>query len=422
MSSRSAQDQKAAKHITLVLKGYPRLSETFIAQEILALEQRGYVIELVSLRHPTDTSRHPVHERIQAPVRYLPEYLHQEPKRVLLGLLHCMFKRDFKPAVKHFWRDLKRDRTRNRVRRFGQAMVLAKELKSDTDILYAHFMHTPASVTQYAAILCQKPWACSAHAKDIWTSPDWELEEKLDTMRWLATCTQANQQHLSSLASQPEKVNLVYHGIDSQRFAVAPERKGHPADGSDAKHPVRILSVGRAVEKKGYDNLLAALAKLPTEIHWRFDHIGGGSLLQKLEAQAKALGIADRVHWMGALPQPAVLDAYRNADIFVLASRVTGDGDRDGLPNVLMEAQTQGLCCLSTNISGIPELIESEQTGILVEPSDEQALAQQLARLSTNTELRLRLARAGQHKVRTVFDMHTGIDHLVELFGEPATP
>lgn len=404
------------KNITLVLKGYPRLSETFIAQEILALEQRGYNVHLVSLRHPTDKSTHPVHQKIQAPVLYLPEYLYQEPVRVLKGLLHCLLKRQLKVTLKHFWSDLKRDRTSNRVRRFGQAMVLARELPKNTDILYAHFLHTPASVTQYTAELCEQPWSCSAHAKDIWTSPEWDLSEKLDTMEWLATCTSANQQYLASLSSEPSKVNLVYHGIDSQRFAVPPDRHQNVADGSDANNPVRILSVGRAVEKKGYDNLLSALAKLPEDLHWRFDHIGGGPLLEGLNQQAKTLGISERVHWMGALPQPAVLDAYRSADIFALASRVTADGDRDGLPNVLMEAQTQGLCCLSTSISGIPELIESGETGLLVEPADEEALTEKLEQLSRDTELRLRLAQNGQSRVRSTFDMHTGIDQLCTLF------
>ena len=410
------------KNITLVLKGYPRLSETFIAQEILALEQRGYDIHLVSLRHPTDKSTHPVHDKIQAPVLYLPEYLYQEPVRVLKGLFHCLLNRQLKVALKHFWADLKRDRTSNRIRRFGQALVLARELPEKTEILYAHFLHTPASVTQYAAELCDQPWSCSAHAKDIWTSPEWDLSEKLGTMQWLATCTSANQQYLASLASDPDKVNLVYHGIDSQRFVAPPERHLAAADGSDENNPVRILSVGRAVEKKGYDNLLRALANLPKDLHWRFDHIGGGPLLEGLNQQAKDLGIAAHVHWMGALPQPAVLDAYRNADMFVLASRVTSDGDRDGLPNVLMEAQTQGLCCLSTRISGIPELIESGETGLLVEPSDESALTEKIEQLSRDTALRLRLAKNGESRVRSTFDMHTGIGQLVELFGEPNNP
>lgn len=402
-----------------MLKGYPRLSETFIAQEILALEQRGYKVHLVSLRHPTDKSTHPVHQRIRAPVLYLPEYLYQEPKRVLQGLLHCIFKRNLKQTFKKFWLDLKRDLSPNRVRRFGQALVLARELPSETDILYAHFLHTPASVTQYAAQLCATPWSCSAHAKDIWTSPEWELREKLDSMQWLATCTRANHDYLSSLSSRAGTVNLVYHGIDSLRFPLPPTRKQPGNKGDSQNQPVRFLSVGRAVAKKGYDDLLKALAALPPDLYWRFDHIGGGPLLESLTEQAKALGISDRIHWMGALPQPAVLEAYRMADIFVLASRITQDGDRDGMPNVLMEAQTQSVCCLSTNISGIPELIEADHTGVLVEPSEPQALSAQLLRLSKDPQLRQFLGDNGQKRVRSTFDMHSGIDQLTQLFGEP---
>ena len=127
-----------------------------------------------------------------------------------------------------------------------------------------------------------------------------------------------------------------------------------------------LLSVGRAVPKKGYDDLLAALALLPADLAWRFVHIGGGGLAAELRSRAESLGLAPRIEWRGALPQPEVLAAYRRADLFVLAAKVAGDGDRDGLPNVLMEAQSQRLACVATEVSGIPELIEDGATGLLV--------------------------------------------------------
>lgn len=407
------------KHITLVLKGYPRLSETFIAQEIYALEQRGYALNIVSLRHPTDTRRHPVHDLIQAPVNYLPEYLHQEPIRVLAALAHCLVRRHVFRALKPFWRDFLRDRSRNRIRRFGQAAVLAREAGATAEIFYAHFAHTPASVTRYAAALRGLPWSCSAHAKDIWTSPEWELREKLESLQWLVTCTRANVDYLSTLAPSPHTVQLVYHGIDQNRFGEPPTREHAPSDGTNPHHPVRIISVGRAVPKKGYDDVLEALAALPPELHWRFEHIGGGELLEDLKARAEQLGIAAKIQWSGSQPQPEVLQAYRAADIFVLASRITDDGDRDGLPNVLMEAQTQGLCCVSTDISGIPELIQSGKTGVLIQSGDVADLSEQLRLLILDPARRQQLALAGRERVSSVFDMHRGIDQLVELFGAP---
>lgn len=404
-----------AAQIAVVLKGYPRLSETFIAQELYQLEQRGLQLMIVSLRHPTDKDIHPIHQQIQAPVVYLPEYLHQEPLRVLRGFFSAVTRPGFGRALRSWWKDLRREPSRNRIRRFGQALVLSRELPESVQQLYAHFIHTPASVTRYCALINQTPWSASAHAKDIWTLEDWELREKLAELEWLVTCTRANTEHLKGLSDDPERVELVYHGLDFDRFpAVSEQVEANNRDGSD--QPVRLISVGRAVEKKGYDHLLNALAALPPELNWHFTHIGGGTLLDKLQAQADELGLSERIDWLGALPQLEVLERYRNADLFVLASQVIGDGDRDGLPNVLMEAQSQRLCCLATNISGIPELIDHQQTGLLVEQRDVAGLNAALEQLIRQPELRNQLAEAGYHRVTEAFSVHRGIDQLMSKF------
>ncbi len=185
--------------------------------------------------------------------------------------------------------------------------------------------------------------------------------------------------------------------------------------------PVRLLSVGRAVEKKGFDILLDALARLPSNLAWHWTHIGGGALTTELKSRAAALGLADRIDWRGPQAQEAVLAAYRAADLFVLPSRIAGDGDRDGLPNVLMEAQSQGLACLSTDISGIPELIEDGRTGRLVAAGDPDALAGALTELIADPELRDRLGSAGQARVRRDFSHEAGIHDLARRFGVPAS-
>ena len=333
--------------IAFVLKGYPRLSETFIAQEILALERRGLAIRIVSLRRPTDGARHPVHDEIKAGVLYLPEYLGREPRRLLAAWRAGRRRPGYRAARGVWLADLRRDATPNRVRRFGQALVLAAELPTGVTHLHAHFLHTPASVARYASLLTGLPWSCSAHAKDIWTTPEWEKAEKLADAAWLVTCTRAGRDHLAALAPRPERVELAYHGLDFERF---PRPDGAPSerDGGAAGEPVVILSVGRAVEKKGYDVLLRALASLPEALHWRLVHVGGGHLGPRLGRQAEAAGLAHRVTWLGACPQAEVIANYRAADLFVLPCRVARDGDRDGLPNVLLEAQSQGLACISS--------------------------------------------------------------------------
>ncbi len=150
--------------IAIVLKGYPRLSETFIAQEIHALERRGFALRIYSLRHPTDGATHPVHREIRAPATYLPEYLGDEPRRVVAGWRRARRLSGYRQARRTFLGDLRRDPTPNRLRRFGQACVLAAELPGEVVRLYAHFLHTPSSVTRYAALMTGLPWSASAHA------------------------------------------------------------------------------------------------------------------------------------------------------------------------------------------------------------------------------------------------------------------
>ncbi|QEW22425.1 GDP-mannose-dependent alpha-(1-6)-phosphatidylinositol monomannoside mannosyltransferase [Marinibacterium anthonyi] len=396
--------------LAVLVKGWPRLSETFIAQELVALEDAGHQMALWSLRHPTDTATHPLHDRLKAQVTYLPEYLHDEPGRVLRGWWKARRLPGYADAWRSWRADLKRDRTRNRVRRFGQACVLAAELPEGTRGLYAHFMHTPSSVARYAAILRGLPWSFSAHAKDIWTSPDWEKREKLTAAThgatFGATCTAFGADHLRGLADDPGRVDLVYHGLDLHRFPPPPDR---PVRGADA--PFRILSVGRLVEKKGFDRLIEALALLPRTLDWHWEHIGGGGDKAALAARSGALKIAHRITWRGALAQPDVIEAMRRADLFVLPSRVARDGDRDGLPNVLMEAASQKLPILSTPVSAIPEFIEDGVHGFL-SADDLFALADAITQMATDPAVTTGLADAAFHRLTASFRMEPGIARL----------
>lgn len=414
--ARVAPAAARSPRVAIVLKGYPRLSETFIAQEIHALEARGLDLMIVSLREPTEDGTHPVHGEIRAAVNYLPEYLYRQPMRVLRAAWAVRHHRGLGAASRAWLRDLCRDPTANRVRRFGQALVLAHELPVSVRHLHAHFIHTPGSVTRYAALLSGLPWSCSAHAKDIWTLPAWEKAEKLAACRWAVTCTAANLRHLRTLAPQPERVELVYHGLDFRRFP-QPRARRTPRDGGDPADPVVILSVGRAVAKKGYEDLLEALARLPAQRSWRLVHVGGGPLCDRLGRRAQALGIAGRVLWQGPLAQGEVLRRYRMADLFVLACRIGEDGDRDGLPNVLVEALSQKLACVSTRVSGIPELIDDGVSGLLVPQRDISALSAAIDALVTDPKQRARLGACGFQAVRRDFSLEAGIERLARKLG-----
>ncbi len=406
--------------ISVVVKGYPRLAETFVAQELLGLQRRGIDLRIYSLRRPYDPASHPIHDEISAPVTYLPEYLHDAPARVIGGWRRARRLPGYARARAAFQRDLKRDPTRSRLRRFGQACILAAEMPAEVTWLYAHFLHTPASVARYAAIMRELPYSVSAHAKDVWTTPEWEKRGKIADARWLVTCTDFAAAHLAALADRPDKVHRVYHGLDGRRFPPRPATAASKRTGAHSDDAVRILSVGRPVAKKGYDVLLAALALLPRELHWRFVHIGRGELSNEIEAMAQRLGLAGRIEWLGAQPAPTVLARLREADLFVLASRVAADGDRDGLPNVLLEAQSQRLACIATTVSGIPELIHDNETGRLVPEGDPDVLARAMMQLITDPAARARLGAAGEARVRRQFDADAGIDDIAHLLGAPA--
>ena len=398
--------------LAVVVKGWPRLSETFIAQELLALENAGHKFEIWSLRFPTDKKTHPLHDRLKANVRYLPEYLHNEPSRVLSGLWAARRLPGFRKALQIWRSDFARDRSRNRIRRFGQACVMASELPSDTRALYAHFLHTPSSVARYAAIMRNIPWSFSAHAKDIWTTPDWELREKLAAdltgATFGATCTAFGAAHLRDLAQDPNNIELIYHGLDLARFPPPPVRNLR-----NSNDPIQLLSVGRLVEKKGFDRLIDAFAQLPADVDWHWEHIGGGELKETLDRKAQSAGVAHRITWRGACDQPEVIAAMRRADLFVLPSRIAANGDRDGLPNVLMEAASQKLPILSTSVSAIPEFITNGVHGMLVRDTPEE-LARSITLLAANPEKALAMAEAAYVRLRSDFLMEPGIKVLSE--------
>ena len=351
------------------------------------------------LRHPTDGHVHAINKAITAPVDYLPEYLYRHPLRVWRAWRKVRRWPTYRAARAAWLRDMRRDPTPNRGRRFGQALVLAAELPEDVDRLYVHFLHTPASVGFYASLLRRLPWSVSAHAKDIWTIPDWEKAEKIARHSGLPD----------------DRVELMYHGLDLSRFPAPPVRPAR--DGTDPADPVRIMTVGRAVEKKGFEQLLDALAALPAGLHWRLLHIGAGPKLKKLQQQAATIGIADRVEWLGAQPQDEVIRRYLAADLFVLNCRIAENGDRDGLPNVLMEAQALGLPVVSTRVSAVPELVEHGHNGLLAPPDDPVALGALVAELIRDPDRRAALGQAGATVVRSHFSFEGGIERLARKLG-----
>ena len=402
---------KDKDELAIVLKGYPRLSETFIAQEILTLQKAGIKTTIISLRHPTDTKRHPINKKITAYLLYLPEYLLHEPIRVIRSWIKVRSKEGYKKALNTWLKDFVRDPSVNRVRRWGQALVLSAELRPSIEHLYAHFLHTPSSVAHYTALITGLPWSVSAHAKDIWLTPHWEKKEKLLSCKWSVTCSSYGFEHLNSIVSG--KTQLSYHGLDLASLPGPPSTR-LPNRGTEADDPIKLLSVGRAVPKKGFDILLDALSKLPDSLNWSWTHVGGGQELNKLKKIAHDLAIEKRVIWRGACDQSEVFDEYRKADIFILPSVIAKDGDRDGLPNVLMEAASQELCCIASDVAALSEFIIHEKTGLLVPPNNPDTLVQAIIKLAFDYNLRIGMGSANYNRLKENFCHKTEVSKILD--------
>ncbi len=402
----TAETNHDCVRLGIIVKCWPRLSETFIAQELAGLEANGITFDIWSMRYPANDKKHPLHDAVKAKIHYLPEYLHREPLRVLQCWWRIRKQPNYPNARRIWWQDYKRDLSRNRIRRFGQALVMAHELDSSVHALYAHFLHTPSSVARYTAIIHGLKWGFSAHAKDIWTSPDWEIHEKLDPENHGAdfgvTCTASGLNQLQQFETRSDTVSLAYHGLDLTRFPQPPDRQ------LEKNEKFQILSVGRLVEKKGFDRLLKALALLPNTLQWHWTHVGGGALETDLKSLATQLGIADQISWKGELPQPDVVRQMRLAHVFILPSRIADNGDRDGLPNVLMEAASQKLPIIATPISAIPEFLTDRQHGLLVDDTPE-LLAGALTELSGDHDLRRQLADAAFERLTGHFGVEIGL-------------
>ena len=397
--------------LAVVVKGFPRLSETFIARELAALEARGIDFTLHALRHPGSDAAL-VDTQVHARPAYLPEYLHQEPLRVARAVAAVRCLPQFGAAWRAFRRDWPRDTGRARARRLGQACVLAQELPPTIRHIHAHFAHSPASVVRYAAMIRGISFSISAHAKDIWTAPDWELSEKIADATFIAVCNQAGAARLASLGDQA-KIHLIHHGLPRENLVAATRAQGR--DGSDASAPVRIVCVARAVEKKGLRTLVSALALMPRNLAFELHHIGGGPMLAELKDRAKASGIDAKVTWLGSQPHARVIAELDAADLFVLPANVARDNDRDGIPNAILEAQGRSVAVLACNAGGISEAVEEGTTGRLVPPGDPEALATALAELIAKPAERGKLGAGGFANVRDRFAPETGYHRLAEL-------
>ncbi len=401
--------QRAARlTLTYVIGTYPVPTTTFIDREIELLRRFGVDLDVVSIRRPIHALS-PAQRALRSSVSYV---LPARASDVLRSHLTFLARRPIVYVSTLAWlvsRPHPSWRLRLRtVLHFGLAVHVARLLRErgPRDRIHAHFVDRAALVALVAGRLLDVPFSATAHAVDIYVAPVL-LPEKLRGATFTATCTQYNRDHLLELAgpgSRP-KVRCIYHGLDAGEF--------EPRDGAGRARPL-LLAVGQLKEKKGFGFLLEACRSLLDRgFELDCEIVGEGPLRGALEDRIAELGLQDRVSLLGALPHPDVVEKYREATIFVLPCVLGADGDRDGIPNVVLEAMASELPVVSTRHSGIPEAVEDGRSGLLVPPADPAALTDAIAALMDDADLRRRLGRSGRERVAALFDAEVNVKKLL---------
>lgn len=401
----------ASPRVGYVVKRYPRFSETFIVNEILAHEQVGLEIDIFSLRPPIDTHFQDLISRVSAAVTYLTASSIRG-EAFWDALLDAAA---FAPGS--FWPALPESKTES-ARDVYQAALLAREIhERELTHLHAHFASSATSVARLAARMAGISYSFTAHAKDIFhesVNPI-DLGRKIRDASAVVTVSDYNLDHLCrTFGTTARKVQRIYNGLDLACF---------PYHEPDARPP-RIVAVGRLVEKKGFDVLVDACARLRDRgVRFSCEIIGGGELDAELRAQINALGLAGLVEMTGPLPQAEVKRRLTGAAVLAAPCVVAGDGNKDGLPTILIEAMALGTPCVSTSVTGIPELIAPGESGLLCEPGDSAMLARALELLLADRELRARLSRQARRLIEERFDIHRNAARVRQIFQTPqATP
>ena len=407
--------------VVYIVRSWPRLSQTFIVNEILALERRGLDIVIFSLVRSGESLVQAQVARVRAPVTYLEDELAQRwvrragahlttcaanPSRYLRVLLFCLFR----PRLAAGYGEC------STLGCFALAVRVAARLAAvrahgrPPVRVHAHFAHDPALVGMLVSQLTGVPFSFTAHARDLVQIPPAALRARTAAATTVVTCCRENADYVRATVPESRRppVRVVHHGVELDRFRPTPRDRKVVVPG--------LVSVGRLVEKKGYVDLLHALARL-NRAGWAFrcDIYGDGPLWHDLITLVQELGLGDRVRLRGARSNDRVRAALDHADLFVLTPRVAGDGDRDGIPNVLVEAMACGLPVVTTSAGGTSELVQHGENGLLCRPGDVAEIAGAVERLLDDPRLRGRLGSAARATVEAGYDVDAAATALEQV-------
>lgn len=394
--------------IAYVLKRYPRFSETFVVSEILAHEAAGLDIAIFALRPSLDTHFQDIISRVKAPVRYLISH-GTLPSSEFWQVLQGAAK-----VLPNFWPKLEIAQGED-VHDLHQAILLATQaLDLGITHFHAHFGTSATSVARLASHFSGIPYTFTAHAKDIFhegVQPD-DLRRKLNDAASVITVSDYNRRYLQQQYDESAAhVQRIYNGLDLEQFRFE----------SPLERPAHILAVGRLVEKKGFADLITACGLLAQKRPDFSCHIvGTGDLAEPLQQQIDQMGLRPWVTLVGPKPQAEIKRLVRSAAMLVAPCVIGADGNRDGLPTVLLEAMALGTPCISTDVTGIPEALVPDVTGLQVPQHHPTALAMAMDRLLRDDHLRVNLATAARRHIEAQFDIHHNAAQLREVFRQVA--
>jgi len=403
-------DQATLK-VGYIVKMFPRFSETFILNEILELERRGVEVTIFSLRKPNEGRFHPQLSDLRAQVHYLDDL---DPKRwpAWLGREWT----HLEPFAARLWAQIQSAVAGGDSARVDltlqSAWVAAKAQALGLDHLHAHFASLPSTVAYFAHTITGIPFTFTAHAKDIfvYNLDEHYLRAKLHAAATVITVTEFNRRFLEEQVPTLGKgrIRVIYNGIDLDIFK--------PAAGVERDSKL-ILAVGRLVPKKGFPVLLEALAHLAKRgFEFRAVIVGEGSELEALLEVRDALGLTRQVEFAGAKNRDEVVGLMHRAAVMCLPCTVGPDNNQDALPTVLLESLAAGLPIVSTTVSGIPEIVDSEVDGLLVPPDDAHRLSLALARLLGSQDLQGQFAARGRRKAEDRFDLRRSVGTLLGVY------
>jgi glycosyltransferase involved in cell wall biosynthesis len=406
--------------VAYLVRSWPRLSQTFILNEVLALEHLGLALVIFSMIGSGESLVHDQLAAVRAPVHYLDA----ARGRRFRSRLRAHSRLAARSPWRYFstlWFVLRRRElaagysTTTRTACFGHAVQLVAIARADGTNgspiarIHAHFAHDPALVGLLVHRLTGISFSLTAHARDLYGIPQAALAARADAACAVVTCCRANADYLRRTVDDA-RLHLVHHGVDLERFRPRPRvvEPGTPL----------IVSIGRLVEKKGFDDLLEACARLKADgRRFRCVICGEGPRRDTLEAHRDALGLADTVTMIGPRPQSEVVTLLERADVFALVPFITDEGDRDGVPNVLVEAMACGIPVVTTAVGGIPDLVRHGENGLLGAPRDIATVARHLGELLDDADSRRVLGASARATVEACFDARVSARQLAALLG-----